>query len=122
MLKSKILSEIFRCVFQAQKIYEKAFLENSLALEYVHGAYITKEMCDKVNERRPWLLKYVFDWYVTQGIVKKQLIIISEDWNIFLISVRHNRWTKNLLIIISGHWNFFLISIRHKRSVKRLLK
>lgn len=71
MLKSKILSEIFRCVFQAQQIHEKAFLENSLALEYVPGPYITKEICDKVDERTPWLLKYVFDWYVIQEICEK---------------------------------------------------
>ena len=35
-------------------------------LGYVPDQHKTHEMCDDAARRRPWLLKYVPDWFVTK--------------------------------------------------------
>ena len=35
-------------------------------LEDVPDPFKTQDMCDKTVQKRPWLLKYVPDWFITK--------------------------------------------------------
>ena len=39
-------------------------------LEDVPDPFKTQDMCDKAVHKRPWLLKYVPDWFITKQQIK----------------------------------------------------
>lgn len=52
-------------------------------------------MCEKAVEECPYSLQYVFDQYITQEMWKREAKKIYNYFNMFLVSIRSNRYMKS---------------------------